>query len=186
MASIGPESVFPWIALAKAGAVVIGLGSVLAFAYFKGSSDKNAEWLTKENARIISEASETIKGMENAHKLNLTEAKESAAAIARADERASQASKRASQAERYGQAKLEENRDLSNQLKIEQEKAAAAGDSAGLALLPAGVRERLADRLDALCRRRPSQCNPADRSGSEFQDPTGGGDDSPRLAGYPQ
>ena len=164
--------VFPWLGIAKIGLAIGGVGAVLAFAYFKGSADKNAHWLAKENARIAREAEATIKGMREAHKINIGEAKEWAGALARADERAIQAEDRADDAEKSRNAQRKQNNVLFADLKDAQNQAARSGDNAGRALLPVRVREQLGNRLDELCRRRPAECTTILSSEPEIQENT--------------
>lgn len=183
-----PAAVIPWGKIITGGLGVLGVVAVLSFAYMKGSSDKNEWWLEKENERIRAEAEATIDGMRNAHKLNLDEATAAAAALARAEERASIADERAERAEGQRQAERNRNYELSQELQAAQREAAENGDMSGGALMPSGVRDQIADRLDELCRRRPAECPAGIQGQSDVQDEAVlnlAGKPEAELAGYP-
>ena len=180
------KTAFPWIGAVKIIGAIGGAVAILGLVYLKGAGDKNAHWLEKENTRIAAEAEETIKGLTNAHRLNLLEAKETSAKIARAEERALQAGQRAESAERRSNQRRIENDRLSNELQESQKQAAAAGDLSGNAILPAGVRDQLANRLDELCRRRSSDCGSAEQDSASIQDAPGSKDAKILVGEYPQ
>jgi len=163
------------------------MGALVTVGYVKGSGDKNTDWLEKENSRIEKEAQAEIKALKTAFDLDVKAERLDAAAIARAQEREAQATQRAKRAEAASYARRKENDELSKQLKEAQDAAAAAGDLSGLAIAPDGVRSQLADRLDKICSRRPSECNKVVRENQgTIQKPASEQPLKPVLAGYPQ
>ena len=184
--NLSPISVFPW-GLAAKYAGIIGAGVLLlTVGYVKGDGDRNSKWLKKENLRISAEADARLKAIQKAHELNIKSATDAADALARADEKAQAASQRAENAEKSRNATRRQNNALFANLKDAQSAAASAGDLAGRALMPSGVRDQTANRLERICSRRPSECGAKATAGSKIQENTGVADPNEDLAGgYP-
>ena len=165
-----PAKVFPWAAVGKYAAIVGAGALLLTIGYVKGDGDRNSKWLKAENTRIQAEGEARVKAIQAAHKLDLKTAVNAADALARADERAQAASDRADEAEKSRNATRRQNNALFADLKDAQDAAAIAGDVAGKSLMPSGVRDQTADRLDRICARRPSECSSRPTSGHKLQE----------------
>jgi len=188
MSALGliPAKFFPWGAVVKYGAMAGAGILLLSIGYIKGDGDRNAKWLKTEVARVKAEGDARVESLKIAHGLDLESAANTADALARADEKAKAAKDRADEAEKNRNATRRKNNALYADLKDAQDAAASAGDLAGRGLMPVGVRNQTADRLDAICRRRSSECGSGPESGSKIQDSAKVADDGEDLAGgYP-